>query len=314
MTDHTAISGIWIELDSLTANVELLTRFIDRGCPGTEADCAIIVGPTGIGKSRLLDAVLLHKKRFLPYENEKGTMLPLIRFDAPDSPTAKSIAQLVLQKQGDDAWEKDPRTHQNILMARVFNYLRGQRTEVVVIDEAQGLLAKSGFYAASDFLKRLLNENICPVILSGLEATLGLFANEQFAGRSKLVIELAPYDWFQETHQLEYRQILKGIQNRVPALQSDIRLGSEEIARGLNYVSYGLLRETRQLLEETADVANGAPISLQHLAEAVDHRRHQRRVLGPEKRVNPFRPDQRMPEKWKPAASTKGENEKKKAS
>jgi Cdc6-like AAA superfamily ATPase len=269
----------------------------------------MVVGPTGIGKSCLLDEVLSHE-RFEAYETAEGTMRPLIRFEAPDTPTSKSISQLFLKTQGDPHWEKDARKHQNLLMNRAFNYLRRQKTEVVVIDEAQGFLAKTGSYAASDFIKRILNQAVCPVILVGLPNTLDLLDNDQFGGRCDLIIEMYPYSWFDSVQQMEYRQILKGLQERVPALQSSLSLSSLAVAGALNYASYGLLRETRKLLQAAIAAAAGAPIATDHLAIAVDSRRHQRRRLGSENRGNPFKPAFKIPDLWEAAAFTQGQKKK----
>jgi len=85
------VESVWVELESNQAHIARLNKFVQRGLLSKEASCAMLVGPTGVGKSRLLDR-LLTGKHFLPYENERGTMRPLIRFEAPDTPTTKSIA------------------------------------------------------------------------------------------------------------------------------------------------------------------------------------------------------------------------------
>jgi len=302
------LKTIWVELDSLTEHGRTLTKFIDTPC-GVEADCAMVVGPTGIGKSRLLDSVL-SDKRFLPYETSKGTMRPLIRFEAPDTPTSKSISQRFLETQGDPHWEENSHKHQNVLMSRAFNYLRNQQTKLVVIDEAQGFLARTGAYSASEFIKRIVNAGICPIVLAGLPTMLDLLDNEQFSTRCTLIIELSPFNWFDAVHQKEYRQVLKGMQEKVPALSSGVPLSSVAVARGLNYASYGLLRETRQLITAAIDFAAGAPIAMTHLAQAFDSRHHQRRRLGRENRINPFVPGHEMPDHWETASFLQGQKKK----
>lgn len=291
----TTVDDCFVELRRLMNIEERICDLIEREAGKSEPSCMVIVGPTGIGKSHILTHTFKGPE-FLPQRTSDGWVRPLVRVQAPQSVTVKTMTEVILKELDDGEFKSRDSIPQ--LVSRTTTQLRGQKTKLLVIDEAQGLLR--GTYAAGDFIKTILNAACCPVLLVGLPSTLELLTeNRQLDGRSWASVILNAYDWSDIESRKEFRAVLAGIQDQVEDLQSAIPLSDMTIAAALHFACGGLLRELRQLLNEAILMSQRAQtsITVETLARAYDMRK-----VNP--RFNPFR--QPLPESWEPASLGEG--------
>src|SRR3546814_6983095 len=101
--------------------------------------------------------------------------------ECPAHATIKGLAETLLTALGDP---KPWRGSQQEMTQRVLYGLRLRRVSLIVLDEFQHLSnqVRSNYaaYETADWLKSLLNANICPILLVGTEAAASVLrVNEQ---------------------------------------------------------------------------------------------------------------------------------------
>ena len=291
------LSDVFVEMPHLKAAKRQVQRLIRTGTGGHERKAMLILGPTGIGKTMLLNHIFGIEK-YRAFRTPEGLVSPVIRIDARPNSTTKGIAELLLQELGDN---RPSRGTEHDMILRVIKLLHKEKTQLIIIDEAQCLVSRA--YAASDLLKHLLNQASCPILLVGLESTEQLrTSNRQFRDRCLPTIRLPAFDYTDKTQRAQWRGLLKKLQSEVKELEDAVDLSQRAVAAALNFGARGLLRELRQLIEEAIDIAveGGTKVSIEELAEAFERRR------SDESRdmVNPFREE--LPEMWKPAELSEG--------
>lgn len=291
------LSDVFVEMPHLRAAKRQIERLIRAGTGGHECKAMVIIGPTGIGKTMLLNHIF-EVEKYRTVRTPEGLVSPVIRIDARPNSTTKGIAELLLQELGDS---HPSRGTEHDMILRVIKLLRKEQTQIIIIDEAQCLASRA--YAASDLLKHLLNQASCPILLVGLEPTERLrTSNRQFRDRCFPTIKLLAFDYTNKTQRGQWRGLLKKLQSEIKELEGAIDLSGKTVAAALNFAARGLLRELRQLIEEAIDIAveRGTKVSIEELAEAFERRRSDDTV----DMVNPFREE--LPEVWTPAALSEG--------
>ncbi|MHA7062888.1 TniB family NTP-binding protein [Azospirillum argentinense] len=256
------------------------------GRNGHEAKCMLLMGPTGAGKSH---TVRRYEALHPMAEGDLGVIRhPVVVVRVPPRCTLRSLAAATLLKlaDADPASGSEPE-----LTERVFHHLRAQNVELLIFDEAQHLISKrddSVAYEAADWLKCLLDENICPLLLEGQTSTARVVTtNPQFRRRMMAVAYLDPFDWRNAEEQLEFRAILDLIDRNLGFPQpSD--LGRTATALRIHHHCRGLLGNAMNLIVEASRIALDADrpcVTHEILAEAVDEL-----ALAEERTLfNPFR-------------------------
>lgn len=267
------------------------------GYAATHAQAQLLRGPAGVGKSVLVQQYAAkHPAR----ETEDGWVRPVILATAGRGLT-KPLAEALLTQLNDS---RPSSGTENDMMARAQKHLKEQKTELVIFDEVQDAM-QGDLYVAADFFKRVLNWSICPVLLVGAPHSIGLLkANEQLRSRSRPIIDLKGFNWFDQRERSIYRGILKTLQGMLPKGIKSVDLHSDPVASRLNYGTFGTMRRLTRLLEEAQTLAEESPsrkIDQKILEAAYEAFLNQEPDDAP-RRTNPFIQDQILPKHWSPMA------------
>lgn len=225
------------------------------GKGATHSQCMGLFGPSGSGKTRL---VRYYQRGFLKSCTERTywqngveiTILPLLFVESPARATVKGLAETLLTALGDP---RPARGSQQEMTQRVLYWLQLRRISLIVIDEFQHLLGRAGSqngaYETADWLKSLLNANICPILLVGTEAAASILkVNEQLQRRALAVHRILPYSVVNPTDFEVFRQMLSGLEAAL-GLALPSGLSDDDLARRLHTATDGLIGRITGLLD-----------------------------------------------------------------
>lgn len=273
---------------------EVLEEIDDLRCTGykaTHAAAQLLRGPSGAGKSVLVQR---YAAQYPPQQTEDGWIRPVVLATAGKGLT-KPLAESLLAELGD---YRPSRGTENEMMRRAQEHLKAQKTELIIFDEVQDAM-RGELSEAADFYKRVVNWSICPVLLVGAPQSIQLLkASEYLRGRSRPVIDLKGFDWFDPEQQRIFRRILKTLQGMLPRGIASVDLHSQPVAARLNYGTWGTMRRLTRILEQAEKIARKSrKIDEGVLAAAYEAFENQEPDDAP-KRPNPFL--QGLPKQWNP--------------
>ena len=187
--EHTAFAGA-------KERIELFRSGIERQ---QDAIVLALVGPSGSGKSCLLDQIFDSEK---PIETEEGMIHRHIRVTVPDEPTPKNMAEAILVKL--DPSDRVKRYTKAQITTRIQTLLEECETRVIILEEFQHFYDSTTervWERESDWLKNLVevktsNGTKRLLIVSGLEDSMTvILQNDQLRRRCRAAIELPCFSW-----------------------------------------------------------------------------------------------------------------------
>lgn len=219
-----------------------------------EAACSLVVGPSGSGKTTTLRS---YADRFPPVSESERDRLPILLVEAPARATPKGLAEVMLSALGDPAPSKG--TLQS-MTRRVEGLLRARGVELVMLDEFQHLIDRQKStnlvaYDAADWIKGLLNTQICPVVLSGTELAIKVIeANEQLQRRCMSVISLDALPFGTREECAYFQGILEAFDTVLP-FERPSDLSKLELAARIHAATGGLIGRVASLLTSASRYA-----------------------------------------------------------
>lgn len=256
-----------IEHPEFTLTIREIARLHERGMEAGVADSMLLVAQSGTGKST---ALKYYEERFPRTETNRGTRIPVLRVDTPESPTVKTLAEAVLVAMGDPASAKGTATAKT---NRIVHFFKECGVELLFIDEFQHFYdgqRASEAKRVSDWLKNLINKVGIPVILAGLPRSIAVVnANPQLRRRFGAPHYMKPFGFDNQDEKLEFRGVLKGIQSRLPVPCTD--LSEANMAQRFYFASHGLLDYVVKIIDDAVSRASpdsGKPLMQQEFEAA----------------------------------------------
>ena len=251
-----------------------------------EPDCMLITGTKGAGKTKLIE---WYAGDFPIDDSPDTRIISVLVTIVPSPATVKGLGSAMLSAIGDPAADRG--TVGSITL-RLQKYIADCKVELIILDEFQHFddrQSKNVLRTISDWLKNLINETQRPIVLVGMpgcENVLENKGNEQLKRRFSSREEIAPFAWDTGEAIVEFRRLLKAIDDALPLLK-DSHLADVETAFLIHSATDGVINYVMKLLRWAARLAieNGAE-QIDHaiLAQAYEERLAQDFA----KRPNPF--------------------------
>ena len=250
----------------------------------------LIIGLSGIGKS----SVLKHYLKLFPIVQEpQVTRIPVLLVTTPASPTVKSMAEAILTAMNDPMATKGSAEEKTLRFYQLFERCK---VELLLIDEFQHFYYAHTiveFRRITDWLKNFISVTERAIVLCGLpEAELVVQSNEQLARRFSSKFTLSPFQMNPHEDFLEFRGILRALQEILP-IPVDVPLFEANLARRFLVASHGLLDYVCKILEGSIRIA--AEAGLKSLDMQVYSAAFKKEVwIDCGDRLNPFHPESHL--------------------
>lgn len=270
-----------------------------HGVVGPHAYGQIIIGPSGVGKSALLQH---YCAKYPPRETEFGIVRPVIYVEAPEKCTISTLAEELLRALDEEGPSSGT---EGTLVARVVQALIDQLVELVIIDEGQQMLGIDGF-KVGNFFKQVLNKAKRPVVIAGMSSLLNLKGlNKQFRGRQRGEIRMSAFDWFNDSERKRLLLILKALEDMMMFELDGFHLDEPAIAMRLAFGSQGLLRDITNYILAAEQIGRMEELEKLTLETFTQGWRSLNQDADPA--TNPF--TSRLPDTWTTAPETTGERD-----
>ncbi|WP_418358865.1 TniB family NTP-binding protein [Shewanella basaltis] len=150
----------------------------------------MIVGETGLGKST---CVHIFKKNFNRTTSETHTFQPVVIVVTPVNATVKSLSSALLKQLG---CPKPDRGSADSMFLRITTLVAELKTKIIIFDEIQHLSernAQKKTLPVINFVKNLMTETHCPIVLVGMPDATELLKEPQLNRRFAKSIRLRPF-------------------------------------------------------------------------------------------------------------------------
>jgi len=269
----------------------------------TGAECIMITGPAGAGKSQIARS---YRDGHPVQELADGDRRPVVIVEAPEQGSYRAFAESILIELGT---RPKARGSEETHLKEIVRQFGQQEVELLIVDEAHHLGGRNKKLAA-EFFKGLLNRTGVPIAFLGMASTEHLNDNLQLQRRCRGVYRLGGFDWHDPHDQLMYRSILKQLEAMMVIKPEGFKLSDVPIASRINYASYGLFGHTGLLLRKFEAVAREKKLTSfaldtmkQAYAELAIGKSTDPEIAIPR---NPFG-SARLPDTWRPASHDFGD-------
>ncbi len=236
----------------LFARIDYCARFGSE-IKSKNPPCLAILANTGAGKTTLIDTWLANAP-LSEMETPEGTIIPYLYVPVLSNPKKKGAVAAFLRALHDP---NPSRGTEWDMISRVHRLLKKCRVQVIFVDEFQHMIDKDTqkvVYAVTDFLKDIITQTHCPMILTGIlgEAEAILEANEQLDRHIGTPLILPPFEWDRQRPETikEFRTLMRDIDRGLPLDLSDLQ--DEEMAFRFFYASDGYLGWIMEIIRGAA--------------------------------------------------------------
>jgi lysozyme family protein len=261
---------------TLIDEIDYCARFTNE-IEAVSPPCLAILGETGAGKTRLIEA-WLKQSGLRRSETPQGSVIPYLYVSVPTKASIKGTASAFLHTLGDP---NPGRGTQWNMVTRLHNFIKECRVQMIFVDEFQHIVDKETkrvLHAVADFLKDIINQTRVPMILIGRagEAEPVLNVNPQLDRRIGSPLYLRPFVWDRETPEttiLEFRGVMEMIDQLLPFDYSG--LSEESMAYRFYYATNGYIGWIIHIIRYAAHKAikmNSPILTLEMLASAYNAR------------------------------------------
>lgn len=235
-----------------------------------------LVGESRVGKTTLLTKL---KNKYPAQRNEDGIIQPVVLCNVAPQPTMRGMALSLLKGLNDPTIDFDKTAGERgerALKAKAVKQIKECGVKAVIFDESQHLARdpnSKSTYAATEWIKTLMDETNVVLIMAGLNSTTNLFEqNEQLLGRCRSTIRLSRFDWESQESISEFRGILLVFQQRMQSLDMP-DLTDMDIAFRFYVATGGLIGYLSKLLTQIvwdAVTEKRKIITMEHFAAAYE--------------------------------------------
>jgi hypothetical protein len=273
------------QFQTITAEIKRCHKF--KGI-AAEPQCLLLVGPTGAGKTTLINS---YTANFPPTITETGLICPVLSATIPTPASEKNLAMALLFALGDPLAGRGTTA---VMTQRLIKLLRDCEVEILLLDELQHFVDRDSqkiLQNASNWLKMVIKETNVSCVLVGLqgEAEQIVNINPQLARLFGDPLVLGAFHWNENEPNTiqEFRTWLAELESLLPLSQPS-ELYRRETAWRCYVATGGIMSYLMALLRSATHLAleqGREKLDLELLATAFDLR-----LAGQRRRLaNPFR-------------------------
>ena len=275
---------VFIHIPHVERLMARMERLYAHRCTTEEPEHLMIVGESGVGKTRVLQEYCRHK---LSVDHPEFREIPVLYVPVMPSCTIKKLATEVLKALGSPFWN---RGNEQDRTDQVLKLLPVCRVRLIILDEVNHLLDRgrhNTHYAVADSIKQFGDKTGVSLVLAGTPVVEDMpFTNEQLRGRFGEVFRLAPLTLATDTDIEIFVSVLGSFASLLSGLDS-VDITSKPLVRSMAFASAGRLRALRRLLVRAVELAgeqSPPALTLQTLERAFSE------VIYPDARPerNPF--------------------------
>lgn len=264
-----AAESILIPHTAFAHGVSLIQRAMKLSDGLSQPTCVAILGPSGAGKTRMLDRCA---EGYRPYRDANGICVPVLQFDVPSKPTVKALASEFLRSLGATDFDRGTEIQQTY---RAKILMKECKVRAVFLDNFHHFVDQSSnsvLHYAADWLKHLVDEVKPALIITGLPyAAEVINLNEQLARRFMAPVRLTRFLWQNASDREEFRDIMDAFQAGLQRYFSMPQLRSEEMSFRFYCASGGLIGYVAKILDwatKIAALANRTKLTLKDFGDA----------------------------------------------
>lgn len=226
----TALENMYIDHEASRRIVKHVARELICNAARNKATGALIVAPPGGGKTVLID----HLKTIYPDVVSKTlTIVKVVSFKIPKSPTPKALSTALLKAQGDPLYDTGSAEEK---MERSKKLLKTACTLIVAMDDFQDIPARrraKGIEAVGDWVRDLCEADFPGVVLAfGTEAAAVVRdSNPQLLRRMQARLEMPLFSFDNDMEITRFKGLMKEIDNRLPLAESSGLEKGKTVAR-----------------------------------------------------------------------------------
>ncbi len=234
-------------------DVQRRIRHLAQSLPllDAEADVVLLVGESGVGKTRMLTRTA---REFARIEHESFTEIPILYVRIPSNCTYSNLIIAILQALGtgliSGGVDRDR-------LVQIRTLLRNCKVHVVILDDANQMVDRGrskSHYALGDLVRQIADETPVNFVLSGVPRLLRMVnLNEQLRSRVTEQIQIEPLAAdIKERHSIYLAlTAFDGCLANLPR----IRITDELTAQRFAVATAGRLRSLRNLLVKAVEIA-----------------------------------------------------------
>ena len=246
----TKIRGSFIKFRHLKRIMERAAALVSTDWRGCEPEHFVVLGETGVGKSRVLEHIL---GKHPAVKHETYTEVPVLYVKVPANCTVNLLCGAMLQSLGSPFWSQgDIGDRQHALIT----LMQRCKVRLVILDEINHLIERGKHkthYALGDWVKQIGKLGGASFLLSGTpRAILLLQTNEQLGDRFSEVITLRPLS--AEDGGAELRGALRAFKKMMTSIDT-FDFDDVQHVKTFGYATGGRLRAIRRLLIRAAEIA-----------------------------------------------------------
>ena len=215
-----------VQHNRVTSCINFLHEVFESAHLGQEAELYTVIGPSGVSKTTSVRAFV---EAYPPYQKDIGDgrllfVHPVIKIDVPPGVGKNGLWYEIVAALGRNA-TGIPR-NADVVRTLARKALKQHGVKILIIDEAQNLIfnrTEKAIITANEVLRSLVNDNLCQVVLVGVEdlATLGQaeqsqaikVVERQLARRIVGSLTMKPFDPLVHDDRIQFGSIVKALEH-----------------------------------------------------------------------------------------------------